>query len=117
MIALLLFRFFKTVALLMLAAATTGAFVPESIETRQRMVYGVGTAGLALTWISGFGLLRHAGLSIGTPWIAGATLLSVGWFAIVVVAVERPPRRGPAWAAAAILVLLAALALMVVRPG
>ena len=71
MISLLLFRFFKYAALLMLAGATAGAFLPERDEVRKRMVYGVGTAGLALTWIAGFGLLRHGGFSMGAPWIAG----------------------------------------------
>lgn len=117
MIAILSFRFFKWVALLMLAGTTAGAFLPDDHGVRQRMVYGLGTAGLALTWLSGFGLLRTGGWSLSAPWIAGSVVLSVAWLHTLVWTVEKPSRRRPRWAAVAIVQLLLALALMVFRPG
>ncbi len=117
MTVILLYRFIKTVAILLLAAATAGAFVPEQARTRQRMVYGMGTVGLALTWIAGFGLLRSTGASMAAPWIAGSVVLSVVWFHAVVWAVEQPQRRQARWALAASLPLLAAVGLMVFRPA
>jgi len=115
--SILLFRFLKYTALLMLAAATAGAFLPEREATRQRAVYGLGTVGLALTWMAGFGQLRHGGFSMGAPWITGPVLLSIAWFHTLVWSVESPERRRPVWAAVASGLLLAALALMIVRPG
>ncbi len=117
MTSILLFRFFKYTALLMLAAATAGAFLPEQETTRKRAVYLLGTVGLALTWMAGFGLLRNGGVSMGAPWITGPVLLSIAWFHTLVWSVESPKRRRPLWAGVASALLLTALALMIVRPG
>jgi hypothetical protein len=115
--ALLVWRFVKFCGLLLVAGATAGAFLPERLATRQRMVYALGCAGLAVTWIAGYGLLRTAGWSMAAPWIGPSILLSVVWLYVLAWAVEREERRRPRWAIAASLPLVIVLALMVFRPG
>ncbi|MCA9695351.1 MAG: hypothetical protein KC636_37575 [Myxococcales bacterium] len=115
--SVLAWRLIKFIALLLAAAGTAGAFLPERLELRQRSVYGLATVGLALLWIAGMGLVRAGGYSLGTPWLAGSTLLSIVWLQLLASAVERPERRSLGWALASTLALVAALALMVLRPG
>ena len=115
--ALLLWRFLKFVGLLAVAGATAGAFLPERLHTRQRIVYLVATPGLALTWIAGYGLLKVMGWSMGAPWVGPSILLSVGWLYVLATAVERDERRTWRWFVYAAIPLLVVLALMTFRPG
>lgn len=117
MTSLILWRLLKYVGLLLIAAGTAGAFAPERLELRRRLVHGLATAGLAITWIAGFGLMRAAGWSMKAPWIGGSIILLLAWYQAVMWAVETDERRQPKWAIVASLPLLAALVLMVVRPG
>ena len=114
---MLIWRLLKYIALMLIAVGTTGAFAGRAPAERQRFVYLVATAGLALMWVSGFGLLRTAGYSMRAPFIGGGVALSLVWFYVLVRAVEDPEPRGPMWIGAAALPLLGALALMVFRPG
>ena len=116
MTALLVWRFVKYVALLLVAGGTAGAFAAERPDVRQWMVYGVATSGLALTWVAGFGLIRTAGWSMRAPFIGGSIVLSLAWLAVLVWTVERPERRTSLWLGVTVAPLLGALALMVFRP-
>lgn len=117
MTALLVWRFLKFLGVVVMAGATAGAFLPESLTTRQRIVYAIATPGLALTWIAGYGLLKAMGWSMGAPWIGPSILLSVAWLYVLATAVERPDRRSWGWFLYAASPLLVVLALMTFRPG
>lgn len=117
MSALLWWRFFKFVGVLLVAGATAGAFLPERLESRQRIVYAVGTPGLALTWIAGYGLVQTMGWTMGARWLGPSMLLSVGWLYVLATAVETAERRNSKWFFYAAVPLLAVVALMTFRPG
>lgn len=113
---LLVLRFLKLVAVAALAAGTLGAFVPTSLEDRQRAAYAIAGPGFGATWILGFLMAWGSGVSLFAAWIAGSVVLSLISINVVLWSAGKEGRRSATAAALAIATLLASLALMVWKP-
>lgn len=72
-----LWRLLKWVGLSMWA---TGVFLTASQSgqsKRLHSVYSLSTAGFALTWMAGWMMMKHLGLSMGASWISNAMLFGL----------------------------------------
>jgi len=99
---------------LMLAGLLGGAALADGAE-RQRAVYALATPGLLLTWIAGYGVMRHLGHSLSAPWISLALLSSLAALAAAAWSVEQQGRRAAGWLA--VVLYVATVVVMVLRPG
>jgi hypothetical protein len=113
---MLVLRFVKLAAVLALAAGTLGAFVPVSLEDRQRFAYSIAGPGFGVTWVLGFVMAYGAGVSLLATWILGAGACSMISINVVLWAVGKEGRRSARAGAIASALLLVALALMVWKP-
>lgn len=114
---LLVLRFVKLAAAMLLAAGTVGAFLPRDLEDRKRAAYFLFGPGFGLSWGAGFVLMWARSRSPLEPWILGGIVLSLVTLNVVLWSVGRDGRRGPGAAALAVGTLLATLALMVFQPA
>lgn len=110
---MLVLRFLKLVGVLALAAGTLGAFVPTSLEDRQRFAYAVAGPAFGVTWTLGFVMAWGAGVSLLSSWILIAATASMISINVVLWAVGKDGRRGAKSAMLASTFLLVALASMV----
>lgn len=110
-------RFCKWVGVLLFTAGVAGAVLPTSFADRQAAVYRLATPGFVLTWLSGYGLLREASVSMGSAWVGAGLLLSLATLQAIVWGVEREDRGRGAVGALALLGLLTTVGVMVERPG
>ncbi|MCX4240522.1 hypothetical protein [Paraliomyxa miuraensis] len=110
-------RFFKLVGVLALAMGIAVALMGGTPAIRRRAAYWLATPGFLLTALAGFGLVRATGASLGAPWISGSLVLGLLAVDLAVSSVEPGRSRSGLRAVACVSSLLAALALMVWRPG
>lgn len=114
---LLALRWLKWTALLLLGAGTLGGWLASEHDDRQRAVFWLATPGFVLTWVTGYGLARLMGISMGSPWISGSLVASLASLQLLVYAVERPGRSVRVLGGAAALLLVASLGLMTTQAG
>jgi hypothetical protein len=110
-------RFAKFVGMVVFATGIGGALLGSSTPQKQRAAYWVATPGFLLTALAGFGMVKATGASLGAPWIAASVLLSLVVLDLTVRSVE--PGRPPSLlrVVGIVAAFVAALALMVWRPG
>jgi hypothetical protein len=113
---LLLLRFVKLAAAMLLAAGTIGAFLPDALADRKRAALFLAGPGFGLSWAMGFVLAWARGQSPISGWLLGSMVLSIFSLNVVLWATGKEGRRSAAAAALAIGTLIATLALMVWRP-
>lgn len=114
---LLVLRFLKLGAAMLLCAGTVGAFLPRDLEDRRRAAYFLAGPGLGLSWALGFVLAWARGHSPLSAWILGAIALSLVSLNVVLWATGRDGRRSGTSAALALGTLAGSLALMVWQPA
>ena len=113
---LLFLRFAKLLAVGALFAGTLGAFLPASLEDRQRAAYAVAGPAFGATWVLGFVTAFASGVSLLAPWIVGAVALSMLSIHLVLWTAGKEGRRSPRAGAVALLALAGCVALMVWKP-
>lgn len=88
-------RLFKFVGVVLLGAGVALATVSGPPEKRALAGWGLVPAGVMLTWITGYGLLKSLGLSVGAPWVS---LSMLGSLVMMVGAIGAAERGGRGWA-------------------
>jgi hypothetical protein len=110
-------RFAKVLGVAMLFAGTIGAVLPRDLADRRRFAYAVAGPGFGLTWASGFALVSMLEVGVLTWRVCGGIALSLFSIQVVLYAVGKEGRRTPLVALLALAPLVAAVALMVWKPG
>ncbi len=73
----LVLRVLKFVGFALFAGGVMLSTGPKSQKERIVAAWGMLPVGFFLSWFAGYGLLKHAGGSLGAPWVSGSMLLSL----------------------------------------
>lgn len=73
----LAWRLLKFLGLGVFTLGLGGVLLSRDQARRLWSVHGLLTVGLGLTWVAGYGLAKHQGISLGQPWIITGLLASV----------------------------------------
>jgi hypothetical protein len=109
-------RLVKLLAVALLSAGTVGAFLPKSLEDRQRAAYTLLGPGFGISWFCGFLMVWAQQRSLLSLWLIGSVVLSIFSLNVALWSVGKEGRRGPIAAALGIGSLVLTIALMVLRP-
>jgi integral membrane protein len=74
----LVLRLVKFVGFALFAGGVMLATSPRGQKERIVAAWGMLPLGFFLSWFAGYGLLKHAGGSMGEGWVSGSMLLSIG---------------------------------------
>ena len=110
-------RLIKHLAAMALMAGVVGAFLPRSLEDRQRAAYFVAGPAWGVAVATGFLLTWARGISLLSGWVLASLVLAIVDLQILLFAVGTEGRRTPTVAALAIGTLVAIVALMIYQPG
>ncbi len=114
---MLALRFLKLLAVAGLFAGTLGAFMPASLEDRQRAGYAVAGPAFGATWFLGLMTSFAGGVSLFAPWILASAALSMFSINVVLWSIGKEGRRSTGAAALALSTLAGCVALMVWKPA
>jgi len=114
---LLLLRFAKLLAVLVLFAGSVGAVMPAPLEVRRRFAHRLAGPGFGATWALGILLTWARSISLLSTWLLLSFALSLVSLHGVLYAVGKEGRRTRRAVALVVLPLVATLALMVFRPA
>lgn len=109
-------RLLKILGAMAFGAGTVGAFLPESLEDRQRAAYFVAGPGWGLSMALGFILTWARGISLLSGWVLASMVLSIFSINVVLFAVGVDGRRNKTTATLALGSLVTIVALMVYQP-
>ena len=110
----LLFRFVKFLGVALFAAGLLGAVLPARQKDRLTAAHGPASVGLLLTWLAGYGMMKHLGLSMKEAWIGWGILASLVALGGAASAASRPEAR-PLSAAIAAAGFFSAMGTMVTK--
>jgi hypothetical protein len=110
-------RLIKHLAAMALMAGVVGAFLPRSLEDRQRAAYFVAGPAWGVVVATGFLLTWVRGISLLSGWVLASLVLAIVDLQFVLFAVGTEGRRTPSLAALAIGTLALIVALMIYQPG
>ncbi len=109
-------RFAKILAVLMLVSGTVGAACSAPLETRRFFAYRIAGPGLGLTWAFGFVLAYLTGQPLVSAFVITALVLSIVSQHGTLYLAGREDRRTKRAIATALVPLVLATWLMVLRP-
>lgn len=109
-------RLLKILAAMALGAGTVGAFLPASLEDRQRAAYFVAGPGWGLSMALGFVLTWTRGISLLSGWVLASMVLAIFSINVVLFSVGIEGRRNKTTATLALGSLVAIVVLMVYQP-
>lgn len=104
----------KFAGVLLFAGGAVAALAGPDRASRHRATHRIASPGLLLTWLFGYLLVEASGVPLTELWVTGGLVLSLAAHVVLVAAVDRDDRRGPAIAVAGLLLVI--LALMLWRP-
>lgn len=109
-------RLLKILAAMGLAAGIVGAFLPASLEDRQRAAYFVAGPSWGMSMACGFILTWVRGISLLSGWVLASMVLSIFLINVVLFAVGVEGRRNKITSGLALGTLVAIVVLMVYQP-
>lgn len=113
---LILLRLLKFIGVAVFTAGVLGSVAIADHRQRRTAAQWVATAGLALVWIAGYGLLKHGGFSMAEPWISRGLL--AGWLALGAAAwTASAPAVSPWSGSLSVGALVSAFGVMSARTG
>ncbi len=113
---ILLWRFIKWLGLLLWGMGVHSVMVNTDSNQKMKALYAFTISGFALTWMSGWMMMKHAGYSMGASWISNAMLLGLVSLTGTFLSAFLSTRR-LTWNVLSTVGLFAAIGLMVVRTG
>jgi len=110
-----LLHLLKFIGVILFGGGMVGSFVASSTADRKRLVHGVASPGLVITWLAGYLLTLQLGVPLGELWVLGG--LGLSFFAHLAL-LRNAGREAPDLAGrlSAAVPLILVLVLMVFRP-